>query len=336
MRNNILDEEAKEGDDSLRPLFLKDYVGQEKMKKNLDVFIKSSKIRGCPVDHMLFYGPPGLGKTTIAGIVANELGRKMTSITGPAVEKPGDLVSALSSLKEGDILFVDEIHRLPGYIEEILYPAMEDFVVDIVIGSGDGSKTIRMDIPKFTLIGATTKPGMLSSPLRDRFGIINRLELYTPEQLSMIVRRDAGILGVGATEEALVEIGRRSRGTPRIAIRILKRLFDFAVVENPERPVIDACTVSCGMEALDINPDGLDGNDMKILSAIHTVFNGGPVGLVTIASFVSEDERTIEDVYEPYLLQEGFIAKTTRGRILTDKGIGYLSTMENKRSTENK
>lgn len=327
MRNKVLEKEQQgEHDNTLRPTLLKDYVGQDKMKENLRICIESAKIRNKPMDHALFYGPPGLGKTTIAGIIANELGKNMKSITGPAIERPGDLVSALSSLDEGDILFVDEIHRIPCYIEEILYPAMEDFVVDVALGdTGMSGKTIRIDIPKFTLIGATTKAGMLSPPLRSRFGIINKLELYTPEQLADIVRRDAVILGIDITDGALHEIGERSRGTPRIAIRILKRLMDFAVVQSPENPSITEEITAKGLMALGINKSGLDENDINLMSAIHTAFRDGPVGIGTLASFISEDEKTIEDVYEPYLMQKGYIAKKPRGRILTETGIAYIT-----------
>lgn len=328
MRNAVLDKTVKDNDESLRPINLKDYVGQEQMKKNLEIFIQSAKIRSKTMDHMLFYGPPGLGKTTIAGIIANEMGTHMTSITGPSIEKSGDLVATISALHEGDILFIDEIHRIPKYIEEILYPAMEDFRIDIVIGSGsDGvsGKTIKFNLPKFTLIGATTKVGMLSSPLRDRFGSINRLELYTPNELAQIVKRDAEILNVEITDDALLKIGERSRGTPRIAIRILKRLLDFAVVENPTKPIVNGDITDYGLNALGVGLDGLDANDLRMMTAIHTNFNDGPVGIETLSSFISEDEKTIEEVYEPYLMQIGYIAKTPRGRILTDKGISYVT-----------
>lgn len=330
MRNQILDGKIKDSDESLRPLKLSDYIGQDKMKNNLKVFIESAKIRDVPMDHMLFYGPPGLGKTTIAGIIANELDSKMTSVTGPSIEKAGDLVAMLTTLNEGDILFIDEIHRLPKFVEEILYPAMEDFVVDIVINGDSGnSKTLRLDLPKFTLIGATTRVGMLSSPLRDRFGYINKLELYNEIELTDIVKRDAKILDVSLTDDAAKEIGKRSRGTPRIAIRILKRLLDFATVENPKNPMIDKNIADYGMKSLFINDSGLDSNDLNILNAIHNTFKDGPVGLETLAAFISEDEKTIEDMYEPYLMQIGFVSKTPRGRILTEKAIDYLKSIQN-------
>lgn len=325
MRKNVLDAEKEEkGEESLRPITLDSYVGQKKMKENLKVFMDSAKIRKTTLDHMLFYGPPGLGKTTIAGVIANEMGSKMKSITGPAIERVGDLVSVMASLGEGDILFIDEIHRIPCFIEEILYPAMEDFVIDIVLGDNGQSRTIRLDLPRFTLIGATTRPGLLSSPLRDRFGVINKLELYTPDELSKIVKRDAALLKVCILKDACNEIGKRSRGTPRIAIRILKRLLDFAVVKNPSAPVINKEIADFGLSALDIDINGLDKNDLKILKSIHENFKDGPVGIETLAAFISEDERTIEDVYEPYLMQTGFLAKTPRGRILTEKGISYV------------
>lgn len=326
MKNQVLDENIKDNDESLRPMFLKDYIGQEKMKQNLNVFIQSAKFRNVPLDHMLFYGPPGLGKTTIANIIANEMGSRIVSITGPSIEKTGDLVSVMSSLDEGSVLFIDEIHRIPKYVEEILYPAMEDFVIDIVIGEGVNAKTLKLELPKFTLVGATTRAGLLSPPLRDRFGSINRLELYKPSELAEIVKRDAKILKVEINDNALIGIGNRSRGTPRIAIRILKRLLDFAVVANPRNPVINTKIMEYGMDALDIGQSGLDSNDFRIIHAIHSNFNNGPVGLETLAAFISEDERTIEDIYEPYLMQMGFLSKTPRGRILTEKGIEYVTS----------
>lgn len=324
MPNEILDKTKKDNDESLRPLSFNDYIGQEKVKKNIEIFIKSAKIRNATLDHLLFYGPPGLGKTTIAGIIANQMGGNLVVSTGPTIEKAGDLASILLTLEEGDILFIDEIHRLNKNIEEVLYPAMEDFVIDIIVGKEESSKTIRIDLPKFTLIGATTKAGSLSSPLRDRFGSIHRLELYKPEELELIVKRDASILGVDITNDGLKEIGKRSRGTPRIAIRILKRLRDFAVVKNPNNPVIDKDVAVNGLNMLDIDPNGLDSTDLRVLNAIHDNFNDGPVGIETLSAFIGEDGGTIEDVCEPFLMQIGLLAKTPRGRILTDNGKKYI------------
>ena len=324
MPNEILDKTKKDNDESLRPLSFKEYIGQEKVKKNIEIFIQSAKIRETTLDHLLFYGPPGLGKTTIAGIIAEQMGGNLVVSTGPSIEKAGDLASILLTLEEGDILFIDEIHRLNKNIEEVLYPAMEDFVIDIIVGKEESAKTIRIDLPKFTLIGATTKAGSLSSPLRDRFGSIHRLELYKPEELELIVKRDASILNVNITEEGLKEIGKRSRGTPRIAIRILKRLRDFAVVKNPKNPLIDKEVAVNGLDMLDIDSSGLDSTDLRVLNAIHDNFNDGPVGLETLAAFIGEDSGTIEDVCEPFLMQIGLLAKTPRGRILTDNGKKYI------------
>lgn len=310
----------------LRPLKLEDYTGQEKVKKNVDVFIKSAKIRNEPMDHILFYGPPGLGKTTIAGIIANEMGANLKVTTGPAIEKPGDLAAILTSLEEGDILFIDEIHRINKNIEEVLYPAMEDFVIDILVGSGNSTQSIRLPLPKFTLIGATTRVGAISSPLRDRFGSLNRLELYNENELKEIIKRDAKIFNIKATEDGLLEIAKRSRGTPRIAIRLLKRLRDFAIVNN--NAIIDLNLAKSALEALEIDDNGLDSTDIRIINAIHNSFNNGPVGLETLASFIGEDSGTIEDMSEPFLMQLGLLAKTPKGRILTDKGIEYTTKKE--------
>lgn len=307
---------------NLRPSKLEDYYGQEKTKRNLKVFIESAKIRGVPLHHVLFYGPPGLGKTTLAMIIANEMGANLVTTSGPAIDKPADLAAILTSLNENDVLFIDEIHRLNKAVEEILYPAMEDFVLDILVGQEDSSRSIRLNLPKFTLVGATTKAGALSAPLRDRFGSVHRLELYNPETLAKIIKRDAELLNIKVTETGLQEIAKRSRGTPRIAIRILQRLRDFAIVEN--KSVIDGKLARYGLAALDIDDLGLDSTDLRILHAISDNFNNGPVGLETLSSFIGEDAGTIEDVSEPYLMQSGLIAKTPRGRILTEKGKEYL------------
>lgn len=322
MKNEILNVNIKDYDLNLRPRTFEDYIGQENIKKNIEIFIKSAKKRNCQLDHLLFYGPPGLGKTTIAGIIAHEMNSNLKIVTGPSIEKGGDLASILNSLEEGDVLFIDEIHRLNTAIEEILYPAMEDFCIDILIGSGTTSKSIRLDLPKFTLIGATTRVGMLSSPLRDRFGSISRLELYTPDELSKIVKRDSKLININITDEAALEIGKRSRGTPRIAIRILKRIRDFAIADD--KNVIDLNVAKYALGELKIDDNGLDETDLRILNAIHYNFSDGPVGLETLSAFIGEDSGTIEDVCEPYLMQSGFISKTPRGRILNESGIKYI------------
>lgn len=331
MKRDIMNSEIKDSDESLRPMYLNDYIGQESMKENLKICIESAKIRKAPLDHMLFYGPPGLGKTTIAKVISNEMGCQFKSITGPSIEKAGDLASVIASMKENSVLFIDEIHRIPPFIEEILYSVMEDFELNIVIGEHGNSKTIKLKLPKFTLIGATTKAGMLSPPLRDRFGMINRLEMYSPEDLALIVKRDAKILKTGITDDAAQDIGERSRGTPRIAIRILKRLLDYAVIENSQNPVITHDLAVKGLKALLVGKNGLDKNDLRVLDAIHFQFKDGPVGLETLSAFVSEDEKTLEDLIEPYLLQEGYIEKTPRGRILTEKGIDYINNHEERK-----
>ena len=322
MKNEILNVNIKDYDLNLRPRTFEDYIGQENIKKNIEIFIKSAKKRNCQLDHLLFYGPPGLGKTTIAGIIAHEMNSNLKIVTGPSIEKGGDLASILNSLEEGDVLFIDEIHRLNTAIEEILYPAMEDFCIDILIGSGTTSKSIRLDLPKFTLIGATTRVGMLSSPLRDRFGSISRLELYTPDELSKIVKRDSKLININITDEAALEIGKRSRGTPRIAIRILKRIRDFAIADD--KNVIDLNVAKYALGELKIDDNGLDETDLRILNAIHYNFSDGPVGLETLSAFIGEDSGTIEDVCEPYLMQSGFISKTPRGRVLNESGIKYI------------
>lgn len=300
---------------TLRPQTFDEYVGQDSMKSNLRVFIEASKKRGEALDHVLLYGPPGLGKTTMSHIIANELNVNLKVTSGPAIERAADLVSILTNLNKNDVLFIDEIHRLNRAVEEVLYPAMEDYCLDIVIGKGPAARSMRLNLPKFTLIGATTRAGMLTGPLRDRFGIICRLEMYTPEQLSVIVRRSAGILKLEMTDDACKEISRRSRGTPRIANRLLKRVRDFADVEG--NGTVDLKLAKYALNLLDIDDLGLDSLDRKLLDAIINKFNGGPVGLDTLSSAINEDSTTIEDVIEPYLMQLGFISRIPRGRVCT-------------------
>lgn len=300
-------------ENTLRPKTLKEYIGQDKVKENLKVYIEAAKKRGEPLDHVLLYGPPGLGKTTLSNIISNEMNSNIKITSGPAIEKPGDLAALLTNLSEFDVLFIDEIHRLNKNVEEILYPALEDFTLDIIIGKGPSARSIRLDLPKFTLIGATTRAGSLTTPLRDRFGIVSRLELYTPEQLNEIVRRSASILGVAINETASYEIARRSRGTPRIANRILKRVRDYASVLGDGEITLEIAKIA--LNKLEIDELGLDETDRKILETIITKYNGGPVGLETLAATIGEEVETIEDVYEAYLMQQGFISRTPRGRI---------------------
>ncbi len=320
-----LEREDSEIENTLRPKKLEDYVGQDNLKENLKVYIEAAKQRGEPLDHTLLYGPPGLGKTTLSNIIANEMGANIRITSGPAIEKQGDLAALLTNLNSGDVLFIDEIHRLNRSVEEILYPAMEDFALDIIIGKGPSARSIRLDLPKFTLIGATTKAGSLSSPLRDRFGIIDRLELYTEEQLTQIVKRSAGILTIEITEKGAKEIASRSRGTPRIANRLLKRVRDFAQIKNDG--VITDAVADMALNSLQVDHLGLDNVDNKMLETIIKKFAGGPVGVETLASAIGEDMDTIEDVYEPYLMQIGFLNRTPRGRVATELAYQHLKLL---------
>ena len=320
--STVASEEDIRNDDTLRPKFLTDYIGQKKAKEMMKVYIEAAKGRKEPLDHVLLYGPPGLGKTTLAGIIANEMGVHIKITSGPAIEKPGDVAAILNNLKEGDVLFVDEIHRLNRQVEEVLYPAMEDYAIDVVIGKGAASKSIRLELPKFTLIGATTRSGMLSAPLRDRFGVVNRLEYYTLAELETIIMRSAKVLGVKIEREAALEMAKRSRGTPRLANRLLKRVRDFAEVKYDGKLTKDVAAEV--LTLLNIDSYGLDHIDRQILTTMIEKFSGGPVGLETIAVSIGEDTATIEDVYEPYLIQSGFIARTQRGRIVTDLAFTHL------------
>jgi Holliday junction DNA helicase RuvB len=307
---------------SLRPRYLAEYIGQSQAKENLKIYIEAAKMRKEALDHVLLYGPPGLGKTTLSNIIANELGVSIRTTSGPAIERPGDLAAILTNLQQGDVLFIDEIHRLHRTVEEVLYPAMEDYALDIIIGKGPSARSVRLDLPPFTLIGATTRAGLLSSPLRDRFGVVSRLEYYTVEELSYIVSRTSDILQVGMIGEAASEIGKRSRGTPRIANRLLKRVRDYAQVRGDGIITLDIARTA--LKLIRIDDLGLDEIDHKMLRAIMTNFRGGPVGLDTIAATIGEESQTIEDVYEPYLLQIGFLQRTPRGRMVTPQAYRHL------------
>lgn len=326
MKNRIITTDITTEDEaierSLRPRSLSEYIGQNKVKQNLHVFIEAAKKRHEPLDHVLLYGPPGLGKTTLATIVAEEMGVSIKVTSGPAIDKPGELAAILSQLSENDVLFIDEIHRLNKQVEEVLYPAMEDYAIDIVIGKGEQAKSIRLDLPKFTLIGATTRAGMLSAPLRDRFGVVNRLEFYNVGDLMAIIIRSANVLGIKIDDEGALEIAKRSRGTPRLANRLLKRVRDFAEVEHEGQ--IDYNVAKGALDKLDVDSFGLDDTDRNLLQTIILNFKGGPVGLEVLSAAIGEDSGTIEDVYEPFLIKNGLISRTPRGRVVTEKAYKHL------------
>lgn len=327
---DVLSREELVGDEfekNIRPQTLDEYVGQTEIKENLRVFIKACKMRGEVLDHVLLYGPPGLGKTTLAHIIANELGTNLRTASGPSIEKSGDLAAILSSLEPGDVLFIDEIHRMPKYIEEILYPAMEDFELDIIIGTEGNTRSIKIDLPPFTLVGATTRAGDISSPLRDRFGIVSKLNYYSEEELFQIVTRTSNVLSMNITEDAARELAKRSRKTPRIANRLFKRVRDFALVEGSG--LIDKKITLDALERLKVDKYGLDSTDIEYITSLIQKFNGGPVGVETIATSIGEEVSTIEDVVEPYLLQEGFVKRTPRGRIATEKSYEHLKISHN-------
>ncbi len=320
MEKRIITTEFAEEDirieNHLRPQLLEDYIGQSKLKETLKIYIEAAKLREEPLDHVLFYGPPGLGKTTLAGIIANEMGVRMKVTSGPAIEKPGEIAAILNNLTEGDVLFIDEIHRLNRQVEEVLYPAMEDFAIDIMIGKGAAARSVRLDLPRFTLVGATTRAGLLTAPLRDRFGVVTKLEYYSTEELMTIIRRSAAVLQVEIDEKGAQELARRSRGTPRLANRLLKRVRDFAQVRYHGKITVEVANEA--LDLLDVDKYGLDQADRNILMTMIEKFGGGPVGLDTLAAALGEDAGTLEDVYEPYLIKNGFIQRTPRGRVVTD------------------
>ena len=323
---NLQDGEEEKSEFSLRPKSLKEYIGQDKVKENMKIYIEAAKKRGEPLDHVLLYGPPGLGKTTLANIIATEMNSNIKITSGPAIEKPGDLAALLTNLAPNDVLFIDEIHRLYRSVEEILYPALEDYNLDIIIGKGPSARSIRLDLPKFTLVGATTRAGSLTTPLRDRFGIVNRLELYTEEELKTIVKRSAEIMEISINEDGAMEIAKRSRGTPRIANRLLKRVRDYASVLGDGNVTKEIADIA--LQKLEIDNMGLDNIDRKILESIIVNYTGGPVGIETLASTIGEEVETLEDVYEPYLMQKGFIGRTPRGRVVLPKAYEHLGLQQ--------
>ena len=323
---NLQDGEEEKSEFSLRPKSLKEYIGQDKVKENMKIYIEAAKKRGEPLDHVLLYGPPGLGKTTLANIIATEMNSNIKITSGPAIEKPGDLAALLTNLAPNDVLFIDEIHRLNRSVEEILYPALEDYNLDIIIGKGPSARSIRLDLPKFTLVGATTRAGSLTTPLRDRFGIVNRLELYTEEELKTIVKRSAEIMEISINEDGAMEIAKRSRGTPRIANRLLKRVRDYASVLGDGNVTKEIADIA--LQKLEIDNMGLDNIDRKILESIIVNYTGGPIGIETLASTIGEEVETLEDVYEPYLIQKGFIGRTPRGRVVLPKAYEHLGLQQ--------